>query len=82
MNLHEANLHEVRIHAMLDPKSQADWNLNDEDRAAIRWLLSYCHELRDDRHRIQRQHNDNLKQNTEQRQKIADLIREMVEVIR
>jgi hypothetical protein len=31
--------HEGRLRAMLGPESKIGWNLNDEDRAAIRWIL-------------------------------------------
>lgn len=49
MSEHAPGLHEGRLKAMLDPDSLADWGLNDEDRAAIRWALDAIDRLKMER---------------------------------
>jgi hypothetical protein len=43
------DIREARLRAMLDVNSEADWNLNSEDREAIRWALLTIDRARKDR---------------------------------
>jgi hypothetical protein len=46
-------LHESRLRAMLDPTSLGRWDLNAEDRDAIRWALARIEVLQDHARRVQ-----------------------------
>jgi hypothetical protein len=47
------DMHEFRLLAMLDPASLGHWDLNDEDKEAIRWALAKIETLRDHARRAQ-----------------------------
>lgn len=70
-------LNESRMRAMLDPNSLADWNLNQEDRAAIQWALTMIdqqkRELNESRQELARIYIERTKASAEVKQLVASM---------
>jgi hypothetical protein len=71
---HSNDLREFRIDAMIDPKSEAYWHLNDEDRAALLWLKEQIIKARDDGYRYRQESIDSMKRVTEIREKVEAVV--------
>lgn len=70
-----------RLHAMIDPDTQAHWGLNDEDRVVIRWALDAIEKLKAERDEYRRQLSYELHAATNRREKLRELARELDEMI-
>lgn len=46
------NIHEGRLRAMIDPDTGRGWDINDEDKDAIRWAIASIGRLKAEREEV------------------------------